>query len=225
MPLFDMHESHTGLFISFEGGEGSGKSTQVRKLSDALQKAGREVVVTREPGGTPEAEKVRNLLVQRDGGEWSAQEECLLVLTARAHHVRKVIRPALNRGCIVICDRFIDSTIAYQGYGRDMPLADIAALHDVVLGSFEPNMTFLLDLPVMKGLERSEVRLAREGDAHAQQEDRFERMEIAFHEKLRAGFLKIAEQNSARVHVLDATQGIETLHDLILKSVQKAVKG
>lgn len=214
-----------GTFITFEGGEGSGKSTQVRQLEEALSAEGYEVVVTREPGGTPEAEKVRNLLVQRDGGDWSAQEECLLVLTARAHHVRHVIRPALGRGCIVICDRFVDSTKAYQGYGHDMPLDDIEGLHDIVLGSFEPDLTFLLDIPVVDGLERSEVRLAGEEDSHAQHEDRFERLEIEFHEKLRAGFLDIAEKNKARVRILDARQKINVLHQEIFGLAKEFLGG
>lgn len=211
---------HSGRFITFEGGEGSGKSTQVRKLADALRLDGFDVVVTREPGGTPEAEKVRNLLVQRDGGEWSPQEECLLVLTARAHHVRNVIRPALARGCVVICDRFIDSTIAYQGYGRGMALSDIEGLHEIILGSFAPDLTLLLDIPVVDGLSRSEMRLASEQDMHAKNEDRFERMDLSFHEKLRAGFLDIAHKNKSRVHVLDARQKIDVLHQEIYERVK-----
>ena len=146
-------------------------------------------------------------------------------MTARAHHVRNVIRPALDRGCIVICDRFVDSTKAYQGYGRGMALDDIENLHEIALGSFEPDLTFLLDIPVVDGLERSEVRLAGEVDAHAQHEDRFERMDIAFHEKLRAGFLDIAKRNQLRVNVLDARQKIDVLHQEIFARTKEFLEG
>lgn len=210
-----------GLFITFEGGEGSGKSTQAHLLSKALQADGREVVITREPGGTPEAEKIRDLLVQREGGDWSAGEECLLVLTARVHHVRTLIDPALNRGDIVICDRFMDSTLVYQGFGRGMAVTDIEKLHEIVLGSFEPDLTFLLDVPVEDGLTRAEVRLAGIHSDQGKQEDRFERMDMEFHKKLRDGFLTLAKQNPHRIIVLDARQSIEELHDQIMAYVKE----
>ncbi|MFN3827439.1 MAG: dTMP kinase [Micavibrio sp.] len=194
-----------GLFITLEGGEGAGKSTQIRLLAEALQKSGREVVLTREPGGTPEAEKIRNFLVQRDGGDWTPMAECLLLYAARQMHVETLIKPALAAGKIVISDRFTDSTRAYQSYGGGLPIETIENLNTLVLGDFAPDLTFILDLPVEIGLARSGKRLA----AQASQEDRFENMGTAFHERLRLGFLEIAKKEPTRCHVIDATQSLE----------------
>lgn len=194
-----------GLFITLEGGEGAGKSTQIRLLAEALRKSGSEVVLTREPGGTPEAEKIRNFLVQRDGGDWTPMAECLLLYAARQMHVETLIKPALAAGKVVISDRFTDSTRAYQSYGGGLPIETIENLNTLVLGDFAPDLTFILDLPVEIGLARSGKRLA----AQASQEDRFENMGTAFHERLRLGFLEIAKKEPARCHVIDATQSLE----------------
>ena len=145
----------SGLFITLEGGEGAGKSTQAKRLKAALESQGREVILTREPGGTIEAEKIRDLLVQRDGGQWTPMAECLLFFAARQMHVETLIKPALADGKIVICDRFTDSTIAYQGYGHGFDIPTIRQIEIITLGGFKPHLTFLLDLPVDVGLSRS----------------------------------------------------------------------
>ena len=173
-----------GFFISVEGGEGSGKTTQIDLLVETLQKQGYDVVETREPGGTAEAERIRDLLVQRDGGDWSAMAEILLLFAARTMHIEKRLKPALNDGKIIICDRFTDSTIAYQGYGRGEDIDKIRQIEKLSIGDFEPDLTFILDIDVKTGLERSNKRLA-EDDKAEQTEDRFERLDITFHEKLR----------------------------------------
>ncbi len=206
--------SRTGLFITFEGGEGSGKTTQVNRLAQFLTDKGHKVITTREPGGTPEGERIRDLLVQRDGGEWTPMAECLLLFASRAMHVEKIILPALAKGKIVISDRFTDSTRAYQGYGHSFPHETIESLNKTVLNGFEPDMTFLLDLDVKVGLHRSGRRIAAEALHIKQTEDRFENMETSFHERLRQGFLAIAKHHKNRFTVIDAAQpqdGIERI--------------
>lgn len=197
----------TGMFITFEGGEGSGKTTQIRLLADHLHAQGRDVVVTREPGGTPEAEKIRELIVRRDGGGWSPWSECLLFFAARAHHVENLIKPALAEGKIVLCDRFVDSTIVYQGIGKGVDRDKLTRLYEDTLGDFAPDMTFILDIPVDIGLKRAAVR--QEG-VHIQ-EDRFEKLGTDFHEKIRQGFLDLAAQNMSRCKVIDATHAPEVV--------------
>jgi dTMP kinase len=200
-----------GFFITFEGGEGSGKSSQVKVLATFLGEKNRSCVVTREPGGTAEAEKIRNLLVEREGGNWSAMEECLLLFAARAHHVRTLIQPALLRGEVVISDRFTDSTRAYQGYGLGASLEHINALNQLCLDGFEPDLTILLDVPAGLGLERSKGRLA----AQSSTEDKYENLDLAFHERMRLGFLELAAQNPQRFVVIDAAQGIEVIQNQV----------
>jgi len=178
------------LFITFEGGEGAGKTTQINRLAQSLTNEGYKVITTREPGGTPEAEKIRDLLVQRDSGKWSPISEALMLFAARSLHVQRVIKPALDDGHIVICDRFTDSTRAYQGYGHNLDLKIIEDLKQTVLGGLEPDMTFILDIDPKTGLGRSERRLASEALDIKQKEDRFESLDISFHEKLRQGFLE-----------------------------------
>lgn len=199
--------SHKGIFITFEGGEGSGKSTQVKLLADYFRSLGNDVVITREPGGTSQAEKIRDLVIQREE-KWAPIEDCLLFLAARHNHVEKLIKPALDAGKIVICDRFSDSTTSYQGYGLGLDFEVIESLKTTVLGDFEPDFTFVLDIDPEVGVGRSEVRLLQESS----HEDRFERMDYSFHKKLRQGYLMIAKQNEDRCVVLDAQQEIDTLH-------------
>jgi dTMP kinase len=206
-----------GFFITFEGGEGSGKSTQVNRLAASLQASGYAVVVTREPGGTPEAEKIRNLLVQSDGGNWNAMEECLLLFAARLNHYRTLIEPALNEKKIVICDRFSDSTRAYQGYGLGLPLEHIEAIKFLTLGSVEPDLTLLLDIPVKEGLARSTKRLQAENSG----EDRYEGMELDFHEKLRQGFLSLSRSAPQRFCVMNASRCKDDLSEEIASYVNK----
>lgn len=201
-----------GFFISFEGGEGAGKSTQIRRLAERLQAAGHDVVVTREPGGSPGAEAIRELLVNGSADRWSPVTETLLMYAARRDHVERVIRPALARGAIVLCDRFADSTRAYQGAGGDAPATLIAALEDHVLGGTVPNLTLILDLPAEIGLSRAEVR----GGAA-----RFESKGLAFHERLRAGYLEIARREPERCVVVDADAEIDAVTAAILNAVDK----
>lgn len=211
-----------GLFITLEGGEGAGKSTQSRRLKAALENAGRDVVLTREPGGTPEAEKIRDLLVQRDGGHWTPMAECLLFFAARQMHVETLIKPALAAGKIVICDRFTDSTIAYQGYGHGFDIPTIEHIGQLSLGDFKPDLTFILDLPVADGLERSLKQKDMSGGKE-NTEDRFEKLKADFHEKLRQGFLKIAAKNKDRCVVVDALGSADDVYNVIWMRIQNAL--
>jgi len=185
-----------GLFITFEGGEGTGKSTQVAHLSGRLRAAGQEVVVTREPGGSAGAEAIRRLLVAGDIDRWSPLTEALLVNAARRDHVERIIDPALAAGAVVICDRFADSTRAYQGAAGGVPPEVIAALETAVLGALRPDLTLILDLPVETGLARAASRAGAEG--------RFEAKGEAFHERLTRAFLRIADAEPDRCAVIDA---------------------
>jgi len=184
-------------FITLEGGEGAGKSTQVRRLEKKLVEKKHRVLLTREPGGSAGAEAIRGLLVTGDVARWTPITEALLHFAARADHLEKTIRPALNRGDWVICDRFVDSTLAYQGIAQGLGKDPIMALRKLVIGPDMPQLTFILDLPV-------EVGLARAG-ARAGAEDRYERMDKSFHEKLRTAFLDIAKAEPERCVIIDAT--------------------
>lgn len=199
-----------GLFITLEGGEGAGKTTQCKKLKAFFEDKGYEVVLTREPGGTPEAEKIRNLLVQRDGGNWTPTAECLMFFAARQMHVETLIKPAISAGKIVISDRFTDLTVAYQGYGHGFDLATIYQIENIALNGFRPDLTFVLDLPVTEGIKRS---LAQNAGSQGSEntEDRFEKLDTRFHEKLRQGFLTIAKDHPERVKVIDAMQSAENV--------------
>lgn len=209
-----------GLFITFEGGEGSGKTTQIARLADALRARGRDVVTTREPGGTPEAEKIRDLLVRRDGGNWTPVSEALLLFAGRAMHVDTLIRPALAQGKIVISDRFTDSTRAYQCHGHGLAAATVETLNDLALDGFAPDLTFILDLPVESGLQRAGRRIAAQDST----EDRFERLDMSFHERLRQGYLDIAKREPGRCRVIDASQPIDSIAAAILAAVEHHLK-
>lgn len=193
-------KQNRGFFVTFEGGEGSGKSTQIRLLADALRGQGSDVVLTREPGGTPEAETIRAILVRKDGGHWTPMAETLLFFAARVMNVQTLIRPALEAEKIVLCDRFTDSTRAYQCYGHGLDLGHVESFSQLALGGFEPDLTLILDLDVRTGLERSGKRLAGAGS----DESRFESLDVAFHERLRAGYLDIAGRNPERCVVVNA---------------------
>lgn len=177
----------------------------------ALALAGIDAIRTREPGGSEGAEAIRHLLLEGADERWDALGEALLLHAARRDHVVRLIRPALERSQWVVCDRFADSTIAYQGYGRGLPLADLHALHRIALGEFAPDLTLVLDLPVELGLARAAAR--RE---HA---DRFERLDRAFHERLRQGFLRIASDNPGRCAIIDAAGEREAVHGAVLAAV------
>jgi dTMP kinase len=190
-----------GLFITLEGGEGCGKSIQVKRLGALLESEGYDVVLTREPGGSPGAEAIRALLVTGDPDRWDAMTEALLFFAARRDHVERTIRPAIVAGKVVISDRFADSNMAYQGYGHDLGRDTIEHLYALTLGEFKPDITLILDLPVEEGLKRA---TARGGN-----EQRFEDMDVAFHHRLRDGFLDIAKQDPQRCRLIDAS-GTET---------------
>jgi dTMP kinase len=196
----------SGTFISFEGGEGAGKSTQIRRLADRLRADGADVVLTREPGGSDGAEAIRDLLVNGAADRWSPITETLLMYASRRDHVERVIRPALDRGAVVLCDRFADSTRAYQGAGGDAPATLIAALEDHVLGGTIPHLTLVFDLPAEVGLARA---TARGGEA------RFESKGLAFHERLRAGYLEIARREPERCAVIDADADLDAVTAMV----------
>jgi dTMP kinase len=206
----------SGRFITFEGGEGAGKSTQIRLLAGDLAKRGLEVVLTREPGGSPGAEAIRALLVEGEPGRWDGVTETLLFAAARRDHVECTIRPALEQGSWVLCDRFMDSTIAYQGYGAGVDIALVRRLSADAAGDIVPDLTLILDLPVEAGLARAAGR--------AGGEDRFERKGIDFHTRLREGFLAIAQAEPNRCVVIDATAARDVVAQKISKIVSERLK-
>jgi dTMP kinase len=192
-----------GLFISFEGIDGSGKSTQARLLADRLRAAGREVVLTREPGGSPGGEEIRRLVLTGDRGRWSPETEILLFTASRRDHLEKTIRPALARGAVVLTDRFADSTRLYQGVTRGDLRDVVDRLHTMMIG-MEPDLTFLIDMDPRTALSRSLDRL---GTPSAEvPEDRFEAFGLPFQERLRDGFLALAREFPARFRVVDGNQ-------------------
>ena len=193
-----------GKFITFEGGEGAGKSTQVKLLAEYLRKEGHEVVITREPGGTPGAEQIRKLLLENEG--WDGLSEVLLNFAARNEHVKKIIKPALSRGQWVISDRFFDSTIVYQGYGQGVELNRIEEIRMATLGGFAPDTTFILDIEIEAALER------------ATDHNRYEKMGLNFHKKIRDGFLQLAKDHG-RFKVIDASKPVAKVHANIIKQL------
>ena len=201
----------TGKFITFEGGEGSGKSTQLGMLLDAFSASGLSCIKTREPGGSPGAEQIRDLLVKGAVDAWDATTETLLFYAARLDHVNKVIRPMISAGTHVICDRFADSTRVYQGVGKGLSDDFISDLHRLTLGDFMPDLTIILDIDQDVGLERTR---ARSGD-----ETRFESMTVAFHQKVRQGFLNIARSEPKRCLVIDAKKDQLTIHKQIVEAM------
>lgn len=202
-----------GKFITFEGGEGVGKSTQVQRLAAALEAAGTPCVATREPGGAPAAEEIRNLLVQGDTKRWQPMSEVLLHNAARIEHLAATVKPALDAGTWVICDRFTDSTLAYQGYGHGVDASAIANLHWLLYRDFKPDLTLILDMDLDQGLARAGSR--------EDTEDRYERMGREFHERLRKGFLEIAEAEPDRCAVVDAAGDVESVHARIMQVVSE----
>lgn len=189
-----------GRFITFEGGEGAGKSTQIRAVADWLRQAGHEVLSTREPGGSPGAEDIRALFVRGEAGRWDGITETLLVYAARRDHIVKTIEPALAAGTWVLCDRFADSTLAYQGYGHGVDRAVIRSIHQLAVGDLTPDLTLILDIDPAVGLARSRGTVVGE--------DRFEKLGTGFHERLRQGFLEIAAAEPERCAVIDANDDV-----------------
>lgn len=202
-----------GKFITFEGGEGAGKSTQVQRLSDFLRAKGIDVVQTREVGGSPSAEEIRKLWLEPKEGYWDSLTELLLIMAARREHLVKTILPALEFGAWVVSDRFADSTRAYQGIGLGLGLDVVEDLLARIAPGFEPDLTLLLDLPVETGLDR----VARRGG----EDDRYEQKNTDFHLKLRNAFLFLAQTHAARFQVIDAAREADAVADDVIRTVQK----
>jgi dTMP kinase len=203
-----------GRFITFEGGEGVGKSTQIRRAAAWLEAAGVEVVVTREPGGTPRAEQLRRILLERTDEPMPQSCELLLMFAARASHLANLIEPAVARGAWVLCDRFTDATYAYQGGGRGLPMADIDALVRIVHPRRQPDLTVLLDAPIAVGMARARLRNGADGP------DRFEAERGEFFERVRQSYLRRAEQEAARFRVVDASGALEQVESAIRAALQ-----
>lgn len=202
-----------GRFITFEGGEGAGKTTQAKMLCEALEAAGIETLLTREPGGTFGAEAIRNLVLEGTSDRWSGMTELLLMYAARLDHVEKLIKPALERGVWVVSDRFSDSSLAYQGYARGLGPDKVKALHEAVMDGFEPDLTILFDIDPILAQKRVETR--------GEDLSRFDSESIGFHNKLRDAFLDIAEANAERIFTVDAAASRDGVQTRILFAVSQ----
>jgi dTMP kinase len=209
------------LFITFEGVEGSGKTTQIRRLKRYLTQKGIACKVTREPGGCPIGEKVRKILLDPDHREMVPLSELLLYEASRAQHVKEVIEPLLERGVTVLCDRFSDATIAYQGFGRKLDLGLIQRFNRLSTQRIKPDITFLLDCPSEMGLKRA---IQRNQTLKKEKEERFEREKIQFHHRVRRGYLSIAKQEPHRVKVIDTRQGEEKTFEKIRQIIDKLIE-
>jgi len=209
-----------GKFITFEGPEGGGKTTQARRLITRLEGRGYRVVYTREPGGTPTGEAIREILQHDRAGEpICAETEVLLFAASRAQLVRHVIRPALEEGAFVVCDRFADSTIAYQGYGRGFSVEQMMAINDFAIADAVPDVTLLLDLEVEQGMER----LSRRHAANASPYDRIEQEERAFHQRVREGYLQMAKRWPERFRVIHAAAIEDEVAERVWEAVQDVI--
>ena len=203
------------LFITFEGGDGSGKSTQVNLLKDYLDNLNFETIKTREPGGTPSAEILRDLLTTGEVEKWAPMSEALLMWASRYEHLIQVIEPALNSGKNVICDRFYDSTYAYQGVAHNLGIDKMEKLKKIIIGDIEPDVTFVLDIDPKVGLKRSLDR--------SDKENRFESYNIDFHNKIRSAFLEIAKKNKNRCVVIDASLNEQEINNLIITVIDNLI--
>jgi dTMP kinase len=211
--------THPGIFITFEGSEGCGKTTQIQTLTAALQAAGRRVLVTREPGGTPVGEQIRHVLQHsRESEAMTPEAELLLFAASRAQLVREVIEPALAAGTDVISDRFLDSTTVYQGVARRLDAADVRCINAFAVGNRLPDLTFILDL------EATEARGRVFGAGASAEPDRIEREPLAFYERVRAGYLELAA-TAPRFRVLDAAQSRDAIAAQIIQTVQEVIDG
>jgi dTMP kinase len=208
-----LSEARRGRFITIEGGDGAGKTTQAGLLAAALERHGIRVRLTREPGGSPGGEAIRRLLLDGKIDHWDAVGEALLLVAARRDHVTALIAPALARGTWVVCDRFADSTLAYQGYGRGLAIEQLVALHRFALGDFAPDLTVILDVAVEIAGARAALRAAGN--------DRFEGLDRGFRERLREGFRRIAAAEPGRCALIDASCPVETVHAAILAAAKR----
>lgn len=201
-----------GLFIVFEGGDGAGKSTQVALAKQWLESRGAKVTTTREPGGTQISEELRSLVLDHGHGDIDARTEALIYSAARAAHVQQVISPALEAGTHIICDRFVDSSLAYQGMGRELGIDAVASINDFATGGLKPDATIILDISAEQGRAR---RIAASGGV--EQSDRLESEPDDFHERIRHAFLDLASRDPQRYLVLDATASVEQLHQSVVQ--------
>ena len=210
--------------ISFEGGDGSGKTTQINLLAGHLTNRGISCLLTREPGGTTLGRLIRKVVVEGAEEEIAYQAELFLYLADRAEHVRKVIQPAIKSNSLVLCDRFTDSTLAYQSYGRGADIALVRRMNRLASGGVEPDLTFFLDCPVELGLARAAKRIAGKKPGLSRP-DRFENEDLDFHERVRRGFLELAQEEPGRIVVLDAAAPIREVHEEIKRIVDQKLGG
>ncbi len=219
--------SKRGKFITFEGLDGSGKSTQLEKLAGALRAEGSTVVVTREPGGTPLAEKIRGILLDSATRSLAPMAELTLMFAARAQHIREVIEPALEAGKLVLCDRFTDSTEAYQGGGRELGSKIVLELHRIVCGDLQPDVTILMDSDVAASVARARRRnqASESAENKSSDENRFERESRAFFTRVRDSYLAIARREPRRVALVDARGTIAETHERVMQAVREKLKG
>jgi len=211
-----------GLFVTFEGIEGSGKTTQLRMAGGYLKKKGVPFILTGEPGGTPAGNELRKILLDRTALALSGRTELLLFAADRAQHVEEIIVPAMQRGEVVLCDRFSDATIVYQGYGRKQDITSVRAICDFASGSLVPDMTLLFDISADKGLDRIIDRARSEGNVPL--EDRFEREPLKFHEVIRSGYLVLAEEDSDRFRIIDASRDVASVHREVCAHLEELIK-
>lgn len=209
------------MFITLEGGEGAGKTTQILHLAEWFQRRGTRCILTREPGGTSLGKSIRALLLNPENQGMAAETELMLYMADRAEHVHKVILPALTAGRTVLCDRFFDATLVYQGAARGLPLERLVQLHRLVLGGLRPQLTLLLDLPPEVGLSRARGQLAK--GARALTESRFEHEAIEFHRRVREGYLNLARQEPDRFRILDAARDEERVQAEIRTAVDNFI--
>lgn len=210
-----MKKTEKSLFITFEGGDGSGKTTLINRIAETLSERGLHIVKTREPGGSPLGEHIRNWLLNKNFTvSIGSKAELLLFLTSRAQHIEEVILPSLEEGKIVLCDRFNDSTIAYQGVARGLGKEYVQSLCDLVCGQVTPHLTFFLDIDPEEGLKRSK-RVSKENAASGES-DRIESEKLKFHQLVREGMLQLARENPERMYILDASQSVDRVFNAAL---------
>ncbi|WP_156468026.1 dTMP kinase [Rhizobium sp. Leaf371] len=211
------------MFVTFEGGEGVGKSTQIRLLAGALEAHGHAVRITREPGGSAGAEAVRHVILSGAAESYGVRMEALLFAAARSDHVETVIRPALETGSVVLCDRFMDSSRVYQGITGNLPERLIDGLERVAINGLRPDITIILDMPAAEGLARARSRASQSADVASAVPDRFEKEELETHEKRREAFLDIAARDPGRCRIVDASRAVDLIAADVLSAVEAVI--